>query len=378
LFLPGHPTDVSTFVAWASRLARVGPWRFYEPEVFADYAPGYLLVLWPIGFLAGVWPSAAAGLVKAIPAAADFLAAAALARLSPAADTRASRAFLFSPAVLFVGAYWGQAESVAVCALLGGFVLARKGAATLAGALLGLAVVIKPQVAVAAPFAAIFAVRAGGASLAGAARGGLAATAVIAASAALFRLAPWELAAHVLRSSAVYPYASVNALNLWHALRANWARDDTLLFGMPMVVWGGLLTMVALGTIALSLRARRDVGAIFVGAAAAFTSVYFLATRMHERYLFPALPFLLLAWAWRAAGSALVVAMSAVLTAGLVYGYAYVARFPDLRTPFWFWVTRAFTEPVAAGWAAAGLLTWVWVLLSLRALTSAKRSAQAP
>src|SRR6185503_16360113 len=41
----GFSSDVGTFQAWAERLAQVGPGRFYAPDYFSDYPPGYLYVL---------------------------------------------------------------------------------------------------------------------------------------------------------------------------------------------------------------------------------------------------------------------------------------------------------------------------------------------
>src|SRR5688500_19083508 len=45
----GFPSDVGTFMAWAERMAQVGPGAFYEPGYFSDYPPGFLYVLWLIG-----------------------------------------------------------------------------------------------------------------------------------------------------------------------------------------------------------------------------------------------------------------------------------------------------------------------------------------
>jgi len=47
----GFPSDVGTFMAWAEKLASVGPAGFYEPGYFSDYPPGFLYVLWALGAL---------------------------------------------------------------------------------------------------------------------------------------------------------------------------------------------------------------------------------------------------------------------------------------------------------------------------------------
>ncbi len=42
----GFGTDTACFAAWAERIWEVGPGGFYDPDVFSDYPPGYLYVLW--------------------------------------------------------------------------------------------------------------------------------------------------------------------------------------------------------------------------------------------------------------------------------------------------------------------------------------------
>ena len=51
LVTEGYSTDVACFTAWAQRLADLGPGQFYSPDYFADYPPGYMLVLWVLGSL---------------------------------------------------------------------------------------------------------------------------------------------------------------------------------------------------------------------------------------------------------------------------------------------------------------------------------------
>ena len=41
----GYPYDMSCFVAWGEKLLADGPAGFYSDGYFADYPPGYLLVL---------------------------------------------------------------------------------------------------------------------------------------------------------------------------------------------------------------------------------------------------------------------------------------------------------------------------------------------
>ncbi len=45
----GFGSDIACFAAWADRIFQVGPGNFYSPEIFTDYPPGYMYVLWLIG-----------------------------------------------------------------------------------------------------------------------------------------------------------------------------------------------------------------------------------------------------------------------------------------------------------------------------------------
>src|SRR3954452_23642774 len=47
----GLGSDLRLFENWALTLAQHGPGGFYASAGFADYTPGYLWVLWPMGLL---------------------------------------------------------------------------------------------------------------------------------------------------------------------------------------------------------------------------------------------------------------------------------------------------------------------------------------
>jgi hypothetical protein len=56
LLLPslGFHNDVSAFEAWTLTLKDNPPWQFYAKTSFADYPPGYFIVLWGLGGLYGL------------------------------------------------------------------------------------------------------------------------------------------------------------------------------------------------------------------------------------------------------------------------------------------------------------------------------------
>jgi dolichyl-phosphate-mannose-protein mannosyltransferase len=359
LLLPGHPVDVGTFQAWALRLAEVGPTRFYASVGFVDYTPGYLLVLWPIGRLIRLFPMAGPALAKLPPLLADFAVAALLARLGGA---RAARWYLWNPAVLVAGALWGQAESVAMAWLLGGWWMLVQGRILEAAALFGFAGLTKPQYAPGLLLAAVWAARAGFLRRDNAVRAlGVCGAAVVLPS-LLFGLTPLTLVGLILRAANVYPYGSVNALNLWYLLGLNWKSDATPVLGIPAALWGqSLVGFVGLVVLWRCWRAR-EVGTVWLGTAALFCSVFALATRMHERYLFPALPFLLLAWSRGRTGRAVGVGVSLALLGNLLYGLAYLSTFPAYRTWVWEAVWTSFRPPLPQLLAVLVLVSAGWTL----------------
>ena len=45
----GFGSDTACFAAWADRVFQLGPGGFYSPDVFTDYPPGYMYMLWLVG-----------------------------------------------------------------------------------------------------------------------------------------------------------------------------------------------------------------------------------------------------------------------------------------------------------------------------------------
>jgi dolichyl-phosphate-mannose--protein O-mannosyl transferase len=100
-----------------------------------------------------------------------------------------------------------------------------------------------------------------------------------------------------------YPYSTVNAFNLWMLPPPNeaWKPDDRLIFFLTHSTWGLLLVGTTLALVGWYLWRNRQLPVAFpfvLGSSVALTGYYLLATRMHERYIFPAIAFLALAQAF--------------------------------------------------------------------------------
>ena len=100
----------------------------------------------------------------------------------------------------------------------------------------------------------------------------------------------WWLFDLYFRSVKDYPYATANAFNLWYPLGGQVLPDSTPLLGLSMSVWGYLL--VAAGFLLAGwflLRKPHHPGRIYFASWIALFSSFLFMTKMHERYLVPAL-----------------------------------------------------------------------------------------
>src|SRR5262245_10484438 len=168
----GFYGDERYFRIWASRLDDVGPRHFYARGYFVDYPPGYLYVLALIG---KVQHSPSSTLLKLPIILGDlalaWLAATMAVRIAPARVRErlpvrpiVAAAVLFNPAVLAIGAAWGQVDVVPAALVMGVLVLLvtgrRSGGRDVAAMLLfAVAVAIKPQAGFLAPVLAYVLVR---------------------------------------------------------------------------------------------------------------------------------------------------------------------------------------------------------------------------
>lgn len=333
----GFPFDMDSFGAWAGTLADKGPWNFYPfgegDGFFIDYPPGYLYVLWIIGLAAKLFGGGVSvAMIKLPPIVFDLVLAWLVAilaeRITPAHVARrlpvraiAAGAILLNPAVFFVSAVWGQADSALAVLVVSAWILIGTGEPTYrreaAGiALLALAFGTKPQAVFAIPIVVLLLVwrhlrpdvvrGTTGALWTGIRRlATLAGIGVIAGFAmfAPFGMHPARAFDFYVRASRTYKVTSVFAFNLWGAV-GFWKADsgpgaDVVRFlGVPAVIWG-IVAFIALGGLVIArawraLREGHDEGRVLVFGGVAITLVSFaVVTRVHERYLF--LPLALLA-----------------------------------------------------------------------------------
>ncbi|MBA3689281.1 MAG: phospholipid carrier-dependent glycosyltransferase [Chloroflexi bacterium] len=361
LYLPfsGFRVDVGDFGIWASRLASRGPGEFYQPGYLADYPPGYMYVLWLIGGIGELLRpvfglSITPGLVK-VP---GILADAGIAWLLFVYARRwgdgwlgswsgerlgivAVVIYLFNPGTIFDSAVWGQVDSVGTLVLLATLYMLARGwtEAAAAGAVLGM--LVKFQFGFLIPLVAVVGIkrhffgRSSDPDQAGRADPIRILTSLATGLGTLvllilpFRLAIWapadptlSLVDRFIAASNTYKGLTVNAFNLWRnpwtglgdvyrwgcdTLPPTCADGSGVAFtlGSTPISWQlvgallfGVAALVALWTVAK----RDDPAGLLVGALVLAVAFFALPTRVHERYLFPALalaaPLVARSWKW--------------------------------------------------------------------------------
>jgi Gpi18-like mannosyltransferase len=326
----GFFLDLELNADWV-RVLNTGGWgSFYRPDApyFIDYPPAYFVVLSVVGWINDAWVAATGGapivigLLKLPPILADICTAAVLAAIAsrvigPRAAVPAAVLFAFNPAVIFDSAVYGQNDSVGAFVVVLGIHALIRGRTELAASLAVLATLVKFQFGFLIPIVLVVGLRRHLGPAGSRVR-------VLTSGAAgfvtlLVVLWPFGLAlydgAEPARSlwhrftaaSEAFPGVTQNAFNLWMNPFFDILRPDAsgatagrvvedgsalLSLGPVDVTWqllGGLIFAGAL-VIAVRLVARRDDGiAILVAAFVLATALYMFPTRIHERYLLPAL-----------------------------------------------------------------------------------------
>jgi Gpi18-like mannosyltransferase len=196
----------------------------------------------------------------------------------------AAGTYLLLPTVLFIGALWGQTDSIlAFFILLCAFFMVR-GHPVLAAAAFGLAFITKPQAAAALPFLAFWGIRLHPPRVwAQAAAAGVVTALVL--SWPFFPENPLRVVNHARESTEVFGHNSSFAFNFWGIF--GWFRSDgSEFYYIDWRWWGFVLTVAADAWIIYSLRRARGAGMMALGVGLCTLAFFVFQTRMHERYMF--------------------------------------------------------------------------------------------
>lgn len=300
-FTVGFESDVTTFKAWGLLANQVGYGEVYNQNVFLDYPPGYLYLLSFLdlirtGLGIDIYSNTYTLMIKLPSILADlvcgyFIYSLAKRRLDGGNSLFLSAAYLFCPAVLVNSAVWGQADSFTTALLFGSLLFLFRDKIAPAALLYGLGVISKPQVLIFAPvflFYTIFKKNWKGLVLGLVCGFGVI---LLVATPFIKDFNYFWLVGKYKETMDFYAYYSINAYNFWALLGMNWVSLPTEGIGLFVLNWAGPALAVVLCGLLMFFARRKDV--IFACPALLMATVYLFSVKMHERYLFPALLFLL-------------------------------------------------------------------------------------
>ena len=325
--LPAVPVDIHAvndvrwFIDWGRTAHDVGLTAVSAniPDGVGLYPP---LSLWILDFLASVEALVPAGLrggdtllismVKLLPVASDLCLAALIAWLvrgrGPVTAVVGAAAIALNPAFIYLGAAWGQIDSLySLLLVVSTALLARTPTtATVAGAWLTwvMAALVKVQGLLLLPLVLVASVRD-----AGWRRAAIGVAVALLVTVVMFL--PWlphDLRRYFETISRVEARTTINALNAWYVVDLGHRRSDLHRIIGPLTprILGYALVLLVACFVATVVWARRQRVGLALPAAVLAMAPFMVLTGMRGRYLLVALPFLiLLALGWdRATGAA--------------------------------------------------------------------------
>ncbi len=317
LIFKGHETDTRCFTIWAETVYKTGPAQFYTQDMFSDYPPGYMYVLWLLGFIRSLLsidinsviniliiklPSIAAEVITAV-----FVYKAASKQIGKMFGLLCASFLLFNPAMFFNSSAWGQIDAFFILFAVLTLYYIRKESPYLGALFFAVSLLIKPQALMFAPVVGLYYLYAMfkkgqlGRGLARALGGAVVFAAVFAAGVLPFtgsQQITWIVNKYA-GTIGSYNYATVNAFNLFALTGGNWVdSSEPLWLNLPYATWGWIFVGMIISAVIILQWRSREYGRTFELAAFLVISVFMLAHSMHERYMLPACVFLLFGYVY--------------------------------------------------------------------------------
>jgi len=307
--LPSFEYDESAYRSWSARLVELGPSHFYSSQVFTNNPLGGLYMFWSVGLMKNTVLSNLSffsrnyDFLLKLPASIADIATGFIIYLlikKVLGENQAILGYLMyvlNPALIFNSSIWGQYDGVSTFfLLLATYVMFIRKNPEIAAAIFTIAWIIKPQAIFFAPALILLIiltqnfkrwVTSAFASL----------ISLIIIYLPFFPSNPILGLINVNKNSAgLFNCTTCFALNFW-GIFGNWQNDLQKFIGIPFLAWGIILLLLALIPLLLlkpfTLKFKPQI--FYFTSSISMLTFFMLLTRMHERYLFPFFPFLLIA-----------------------------------------------------------------------------------
>jgi Gpi18-like mannosyltransferase len=301
----GYPGDVDAYLAQTWKMVHYGihsAYLTFNGVPPSDNPPVLLYPFWLLGWLyqhlispsfPPTWvsdPKLLRFVLRLPSLGADLIIGALIFRvlqrksLGFNASLTAAGAYLFSPAVIFDSAYWGQTAAVHALFMLMALIATDRRVYLWAGAALAAAVLTKPQALAIAPLVFILALREQGWWRIG----------VAGSLTALLIVAPFLVAGNIqgvcaqyLNTTHYHPFLSANAHNLWWFITGGHGWQSDIRPGSLIHFRTVGLLLFATATLLSSVAVFRQRETLFLAAAYQSLAFFMLNTQIHENHLLP-------------------------------------------------------------------------------------------
>ncbi len=327
----GYPIDTNDFISWFTTAANHGIRPFYNVAGYFDYPPFNVYIFWAFGSLANALSISMANMIKFVPNLFDLATAGLIyffvrkqATFKVALISMAL--YAFNPAVIYNAAVWGQFDAVYTFFLVLSLMLALKSKPVPSAVIFALGLLTKPQGIALLPLIVLLIYKKNGWKQLLYSVGAFTATIFLV-------VLPFEgignpitfLIKNYSTGYLYYNVTSVNAFNLW-GMFGLWVNDGYLFY----VGWAlfGSVAAFTLYMVHKRLKVSGDIIAIFAAFILLF-AFFMLPTRIHERYMFPAISVLALMFPLLKKARVFYV----VLTATFLVNQAYILYWLNISYP---------------------------------------------
>lgn len=306
--LPGHIQDTGLFRAWAAFGDQHAVWEYYTTDLYVDYPPVYLYVLYLIGLVAKVFgvsydSNGFIVMVRSIPIIFDGITSLFIYRFSKGfvGEKKALLLAVLSavnPLNILNSTLWGQIDSVTglMVAVMLIFLYKKKYVASCT--MFAVLILTKPQMIIFSPlmgfvvfFDLIEAFKVPEERVKMLKQVGLSVLAMV----AVFLLVPLPITGgnygllwkKYTEAVGMYQYATLNAPNFYGMLGGNWRSNEDILLFFSYKTWGFIFIVsisLIVGIVSWRCKDRRKV--FYLGVFMVM-GIFMLAHSMHERYLHP-------------------------------------------------------------------------------------------
>ena len=299
--LQGYENDMATFSYWFNTAATQGIRPFYTYVManvgWVDYPPFNVYLFYAFGSLAKAFSGSISTIyfIKLVPTLFDIATSALIflflrRKLTFNQSIVATSLYAFNPAIIYNVAVWGQFDAIYTFLLLVSVLLALKRKPEASAIVFAVGLLTKPQAIALLPLIAVMIFKKDGIKRLLTSIAAFAATIIVV-------ILPFEWSNPLTFLSEIYfsaygnyQYTSINAFNLW-GIFGLWIPDGNL------YILGWLLFGAFAAFTIVTLHKRLHISGNILALYAAFLlffAFFMLPTRIHERYLFPAIVILVL------------------------------------------------------------------------------------